>query len=922
MTNTVKSQSYHHEELNLQELPTHDEVKTSGNQEEITSSKLITILASSCSEKKLIILDGSSGSGKTNLCRCIKQKIEDTQHSVTVVYIDLREADIQDDINAFLVCCGVQKLSSRLMLFLFDGLDEFLCRCKWKLNAFFKIINNKVLTRGSLLVATRPSGVNHLYKHCTVDHHYFIVGFSAASMNSFFQSSTNSLEFEQILVLLKHHNKVLVNICKIPLICLELVKCLRSRKFPALNLTLTDIVQEIVLALVKREICRIESYPGPTDLSYDLYSIPPDYKEYFTLLSELAILDLVHGAKLDSLDSFVHFLSSFSIKNSVSSLYDISTLSLMYHCEIDSHYASIRQKLFWFLTLEIRDFLAAFALHNFAPLDQLYFLSEHAQDLIENGYFGWLQFFYGLTVQRKAEYNPTRMMMASLNELLVYCLNFNDSLQLITFMQSLTEAKEPSLWKKLALKNFEFFSMSLPTKYVEMVETDLVHLISNSGCSEWVVEVSPGKKVVGTLMAYCANVNIELRENKGLGDEIRLWPKIAAVESNNQEPSQSSAEMALSETDRRILKIGAFFCKAIREILQRVFQLYSKMSLKGDCSNASYVSFFSCPCFQEAVDDKVSFIPILPQKFLSVPNASTKAGKRGSEIIATHLKEEHGDRAVELVVLLTPCVRKVMFVLPSGKEVLEIVLSGRNLPDMIHERFVSSFVQELEEVVQCCVSQEIFPAKAESVLPEIPVSIELSLTVVSSISLPPPVKDSSKAEKYIQKDNTSMKSVSTAQPNQLDSHDHLQVGALHHAMQVSAEEGPSLRVSVQGRFPHTTGVAVQAVQLQPRRLADMKPGTVVFTNEPRIPIDRVLPLPDEDVLIRSGGNGEIYCCTVEGLRVAVKKTSYRYVRMSGHPNIRKKCGVTECPRGAIFSCFHGNSMGYHGNMKYCSPGAF
>ena len=29
----------------------------------------------------------------------------------------------------------------------------------------------------------------------------------------------------------------------------------------------------------------------------------------------------------------------------------------------------------------------------------------------------------------------------------------------------------------------------------------------------------------------------------------------------------------------------------------------------------------------------------------------------------------------------------------------------------------------------------------------------------------------------------------------------------------------------------------------------------------------------------------------------------------------KKCGVTERPRGAIFSCFRGNSMGYHGNMK-------
>ena len=29
----------------------------------------------------------------------------------------------------------------------------------------------------------------------------------------------------------------------------------------------------------------------------------------------------------------------------------------------------------------------------------------------------------------------------------------------------------------------------------------------------------------------------------------------------------------------------------------------------------------------------------------------------------------------------------------------------------------------------------------------------------------------------------------------------------------------------------------------------------------------------------------------------------------------KKRGVTEHPRGAIFYCFRGNSMGYHGNSK-------
>ena len=33
----------------------------------------------------------------------------------------------------------------------------------------------------------------------------------------------------------------------------------------------------------------------------------------------------------------------------------------------------------------------------------------------------------------------------------------------------------------------------------------------------------------------------------------------------------------------------------------------------------------------------------------------------------------------------------------------------------------------------------------------------------------------------------------------------------------------------------------------------------------------------------------------------------------------KKRGVTEHPRGAIFYCFCGNSMGYHGNSKILLP---
>ena len=49
--------------------------------------------------------------------------------------------------------------------------------------------------------------------------------------------------------------------------------------------------------------------------------------------------------------------------------------------------------------------------------------SELAQSLLKNeAYHGWLEFFYGLIVQRIEAQNPIHMMIATLNDLLVYSI--------------------------------------------------------------------------------------------------------------------------------------------------------------------------------------------------------------------------------------------------------------------------------------------------------------------------------------------------------------------------------------------------------------------------------------------------------------------------------------------------------------------
>ena len=128
--------------------------------------------------------------------------------------------------------------------------------------------------------------------------------------------------------------------------------------------------------------------------------------------------------------------------------------------------------------------------------------------------------------------------------------------------------------------------------------------------------------------------------------------------------------------EQKLSKIGVFFCRAIREILQRVLQLYSSLKLKGDCSSLSFVSFLSCECFQKAVDGCNTFEPIVPSHFLTIESASSKVRRKGGELIQ-HFREIHNDEAIELVILLRPCLKMVRFLLPSSQDnVLEIRLSG------------------------------------------------------------------------------------------------------------------------------------------------------------------------------------------------------------------------------------------------------
>ena len=660
----------------------------------------------------LILFEGAPGIGKSTFAHELSRQF-------CSISVDLEKYKNMAEFK-------VQLKDADSCLIILDGFDYLVAKRQKSLKGFCSVLKSKV-SDGMVLITTRPIGVEHLYRNFEVEQHYCIDGFSPADYHDYFRSIEPG-KYSLICALLNQHEKCLQGLCCNPWVCSKLVGILQSKKIHALNLTVTKIVYEIVLGIISREFQRDGVSPVTS-----LYSLSAEHSKQFDILCKLALADLVNGSSLESLDSYCSFLSSFSLENSIASLDEVTTLGLLSHCSFNSHYASIKGRLYWFLSFEIRDFLAAFALHLLPPLDLLYLLSEHAQSLLKNkAYHGWLEFFYGLTVQRIEAQNPIHMMIATLNDLLVYSLDLEESGQMMVFIGCLWETEQPTLWKKLASKSCSFLRMSFLEEEVGKITPGLVNLITFSGFESWVIELGKGSEAGVNLMAYVATVDIEVKEDPSLEGVVRIWPK--GLKTPKSRSSEQATDFSVT-IEQKLSKIGVFFCRAIREILQRVLQLYTSLKLKGDCSSLSFVSFLSCECFQKAVDGRITFEPIVPSHFLTIESASSKVGRKGGELIQ-HFREIHNDEAIELVILLRPCLKMVRFLLPSSQDnVLEIRLSGSYMPDNIYELFTSTFLLELEEVVHCAVAQESFPMKTEKVLPKLPECT--AGTVSPAISLPP-----------------------------------------------------------------------------------------------------------------------------------------------------------------------------------------
>ena len=121
-------------------------------------------------------------------------------------------------------------------------------------------------------------------------------------------------------------------------------------------------------------------------------------------------------------------------------------LDLVDFCDHFALMMDLTNTTFWFMSVHVQEFLVAYYLQDLLPLDQIFLLCEHAKDLIDSGYHGWLHYFYGLSTRGGKQFNLTGMMINSVNELLLHCLDLEKSLHAVIFLTCLVETGEKCYW--------------------------------------------------------------------------------------------------------------------------------------------------------------------------------------------------------------------------------------------------------------------------------------------------------------------------------------------------------------------------------------------------------------------------------------------------------------------------------------------
>ena len=852
------------------------------HKEQVTPDHLSFALNHSTSE--VILIDGCIGSGKSSLLHYLIETEHVFHYEVILIFNQdkvcqkiqsLCEIAEHLKVSESQLCDDIEGAETRTLIVV-DGFDKLVKQNYWHKTVIANILSRKFFPLSTILVLSRPSGTAQLKNLVHVHQHFQLKGFISNNPTNMF----SPLKFQEhwIAVLREQHPEIFN--CEIPVVANLLCQFFMQEKDT--NKTLTDIFIFIITELIKREM---NQQGQMINTNLQLLDMPQNICDDFENVCKLAFESKLNCNTLKTSEQVGIFISSFNLNNTFS-LSENETFSLVEDVEDNTSTTGVLCRI-TFLHPLIQEFLAAYHLYLQPPLDQLVLIHQYILYLIScrpDSVDYLLPFFFGLTWRKSCvlDLNPTKLMLNTLIEFPFSCLELEKADMFeysLTLMLCIAETKDSDLWKKCVGKLGNDLCLQLSSKDIKKHKWTIANMVTCSKVQEWNIHAS-NFSISDELELY-----IGVRLNKVMVTSmkrtvIKLSPKVVSEAASKK---QREIGKFTQYPDKVVAFMNHFQCRAVREILQRAFGMYAEsMKLKGDASNPAYVSFLNCGCFQKNIENNLELDPPLPIHFLQV--TSKKTLRNLQEEHGLHLSSKHDGKAIELVILLKPCLRRITLRYKSN--VHHIVLMSEKLAQNPQGKgAIACVIADLGNSITrngiTCTEGSILSDNSQIVRPSLP--------------LPPKIEQNLRA-------TTVLPQVITAETSNLmprlypvmhgeSEHEtpHQQQQVLHVSKKAEVDDvqGRTLTlcssntfnnnpVNISEHHQQLQTTTVTPIQQTVQTKSNIKPGAILFTSDPKlIPPDQIHSLPDETYQMRRGGNGLIFRGTIGTMDVVYKKTNYR-----------------------------------------------
>ena len=398
-----------------------------------TPVELKDILQMDSAERKVVLIEGAPGAGKSTLAWHVCQNWESGkmfQSFRSVVYVQLRDPTIQsaqsvEDIIPEESSGQAKKLMEEFrtchgqdLLLVMDGWDELPSHLHtksifWKLIAFPETLN---LHLSTVIITSRPIASSVLYDH--ISSRIEILGFTPTEVKDYFtealggESKAQKLEDE-----LKERPMIQAS-CYLPLNAAIVSHLFRAQNY-SLPATLHGVFTLLVVCCLKRHLAKQERQQERKDIT-SLDNIPMDLQQFFKDVYTLAY----HGV----MDNRVTFSAEYLESRGLPKISE--TLGLIQGVESFTDLEC--SPSFHFLHLSVQELLASFYISKLPGKEQVIVFNK----LFREPRFAAVFRFYAAFT--KLETDEIRKIVAGI-------VQNKDKHQLLYLLHGIYEAHTPSL---------------------------------------------------------------------------------------------------------------------------------------------------------------------------------------------------------------------------------------------------------------------------------------------------------------------------------------------------------------------------------------------------------------------------------------------------------------------------------------------